>query len=303
MPKADHGGRLFDGQDLRDISRLETLISADVLDAWFDPSPRVVEKLREHLPFLARTSPPVHPDGLIAAISETRGIVRANLCVGGGSSQLIFACLPDFTTRNGRALLLDPTYSEYAHVLGPVLGREIHRHTLHEEHGFRIESRALLEHARRLHPELVVIVNPNNPTGQYWPRAEILEFVRRLPDTFCLVDEAYIDYVAPSESLERDVERFKNLVIIKSMSKAYALSGLRVAYLAASSDIIRYLERRLPPWASGLAAQVAAIEALRDPEYYRDRYRETHALRVETLAMLKASPLRSCSTHASTSIW
>src|SRR5215475_3014981 len=129
MPKADHGGRLFDGQDLRDVSRLETLISADVLDAWFDPSPRVVEKLREHLPFLARTSPPVHPNGLIATISETRGIPRSNLCIGGGSSQLIFACLPDFTTKNGRSLLLDPTYGEYAHVLGSVFLRDLHRYS------------------------------------------------------------------------------------------------------------------------------------------------------------------------------
>jgi len=292
MSKADHGGKLFEaiGQDLRDLSRLETIISADVLDAWFDPSPRVLEKLREHLPFLARTSPPVHAGGLIAAISATRGIPTSNLCVGGGSSQLIFACLPDFTTKNGRTLLLDPTYSEYAHVLGAVLVREVHRHTLHEEHGFRIESRAFLDHARRLHPELIVIVNPNNPTGQYWPRAEILEFVRRLPGTFCLVDETYIDYVAPGESLEREVDRYKNLVIIKSMSKAYALSGMRVAYLAASPDIIHYLGRRLPPWASGLAAQVAATEALHDPGYYRDRYRETHALRAETLEMLQGLP-------------
>jgi histidinol-phosphate/aromatic aminotransferase/cobyric acid decarboxylase-like protein len=133
-------------------------------------------------------------------------------------------------------------------------------------------------------------VNPNNPTGQYWPRPELLEFIRRVPDTFCLVDETYIDYVAPGESLEREVDRLKNLVVIKSMSKAYALSGMRIAYLAASAEIIQYLGRRLPPWVTGLAAQVAAIEALRDPGYYRDRYRETHALRTETLEMLQDLP-------------
>lgn len=292
MAKADHGGKLFEamGHNLSDLSRFETVISADVLDAWFDPSPRVVEKLREYLPFLARTSPPVHPEGLIATLSETRGIPSSNLCIGGGSSQLIFACLPDFTTKNGRSLLLDPTYGEYGHVLGSVLLRDLVRYAVPEESGFRVETRAILEQARRLHPELIVIVNPNNPTGQYWPRAELLEFVRKLPDSFCLVDETYLDYIAPEESLEREVGRLKNLIVIKSMSKVYALSGLRVAYLAGPADIVQYLGRRLPPWVTGLAAQVAAIEALRDPEYYRERYRETHAFRAETLQMLQGLP-------------
>jgi histidinol-phosphate/aromatic aminotransferase/cobyric acid decarboxylase-like protein len=289
---AFHGGRFFEaiGTDFQDLARAQQIISADVLDAWFDPSPRVVNKLHEHLPFLSRTSPPMHGEGLIAAISEARTIPQANVCVGGGSSQLIFASLPELTSRNGRVLLLDPTYGEYSHVLERVLGRDVHRHTLREDSSFRIDSSLLLQHVRRLQPELVVIVNPNSPTGQHWPREELTEFIRQLPETAILVDETYIDYVSAQQSLEREIGRFNNLVIIKSMSKAYALSGLRAAYLVAREDIARYLARCLPPWSVSLPAQVAAVEALRDPEYYQRRYDQTHALRAETLDLLSDVP-------------
>jgi histidinol-phosphate/aromatic aminotransferase/cobyric acid decarboxylase-like protein len=287
--QAFHGGRFFEaiGTDFKELGRAETVISADVLDAWFDPSPQVIRKLQEFLPFLLRTSPPVHGDGLIRMISQARGIPTSNLCVGGGSSQLIFTCLPALTSSKGPVLILDPMYGEYSHVLERVLQRDVHRHYLREEDRFTIDVGLLLEHVQQVQPELLVIVNPNSPTGQHWPRREMLEFLQHVPDTLCLVDETYIDYLAGAESLENAIGRFPNLVILKSMSKVYALSGLRVAYLAASEEIVREIAGRLPPWSVSLPAQVAAVEALRDPEYYRDRYLETHGLRSQVLEQLR----------------
>ena len=138
-----------------------------MLDAWFDPSPRVIDKLREHLPFLARTSPPVHGEGLIDTISEIRGVSQANLCLGGGSSHLIFTCLPALTTRRSRVMILDPMYGEYSHVLEQVLQLEVTRHCLKEDSAFRIDTRRFIDRAQRIRPHLVVIVNPNSPTGRY----------------------------------------------------------------------------------------------------------------------------------------
>ncbi len=289
---AFHGGRFFEsiGTTFSDLSRAESVISADVLDAWFDPSPRVIDKLREFLPFLARTSPPVHGEGLLRTISEARGIPRANLCLGGGSSHLIFTCLPALTGRTSRVMILDPMYGEYAHVLENVLQLQVTRHCLKEANAFRVDTRRLIDHALRVDPHLVVIVNPNSPTGRYWPREEMLEFVRRVPDTLCLVDETYIDYVHSARSLETEVNNFNNLIVLKSMSKAYALSGLRAAYLAAPQPIVQRLARSIAPWSVSLPAQVAAIEALGDPDYYQARYRETDALRFQALESLCTIP-------------
>ncbi|PYP91562.1 MAG: hypothetical protein DMG65_06895 [Candidatus Angelobacter sp. Gp1-AA117] len=285
IPQAFHGGRFFEtiGIGFHDLSRADSVISADVLDAWFDPAPRVVEKLREYLPFLMRTSPPVHGDGLASAISEVRGIPAANLCLGGGSSHLIFTLLPLLTSEKSRVLILDPMYGEYAHVLEQVLHRNVCRHHLYEEESFQIDSAPLFEHVRVLQPDLLIMVNPNSPTGQYWRRAELLELLQRFPDTLCLVDETYIDYLFGNQSLESQVTRFKNLVVLKSMSKVYALSGMRVAYMAAAEEIVRKVSRYLPPWSVSLPAQVAAVEALSNPEYYQQRYRDTHLLRCAAL--------------------
>jgi len=85
-----HGGQSFEaiGEDFRTLERGCEVISADVLDAWFDPSPRVIERLQRFLPFLLRTSPPVDARGLVNAIACARGI-RAE-CVLPGT------CAPEF---------------------------------------------------------------------------------------------------------------------------------------------------------------------------------------------------------------
>ena len=95
------------------------------------------------------------------------------------------------------------------------------------------------------------------------------------------VDETYIDYAGTGESFESFAATTRNVVVCKSMSKVFALSGLRVAYLCGSADILSELRAITPPWVVSLPAQVAAVAALQDPQYYRARYAETHRLRTE----------------------
>ena len=92
--------------------------------------------------------------------------------------------------------------------------------------------------------------------------------------------------------LRMAVERFAasrpNIIVCKSMSKVYALSGVRVAYLCAGPHQLEPLRPLTPPWAVSLPGQVAAVEALKDANYYALRYRETHALRTELAGALRA---------------
>jgi histidinol-phosphate/aromatic aminotransferase/cobyric acid decarboxylase-like protein len=132
-----------------------------------------------------------------------------------------------------------------------------------------------------------VLVNPNSPTGRCIPRAQLEPFLRRVPaSTLVWIDETYIDYVGAHESLESFAITRPNVVICKSMSKVYALSGVRSAYLCASPHLLEGLRAITPPWAVSLPAQVAAVAALQDGAYYADRYRETHALRDELVTAL-----------------
>src|ERR1700722_11037077 len=87
-----HGGAFFDaiGADFDDLRRRTSIINADVLDAWFPPSPAVVDSLREHLPWLMSTSPPIASEGLRRAIARSRNLDEDNVLPGAGSSDLIY---------------------------------------------------------------------------------------------------------------------------------------------------------------------------------------------------------------------
>jgi histidinol-phosphate/aromatic aminotransferase/cobyric acid decarboxylase-like protein len=290
---AFHGGRSFEavGEDLQHLERASEIVRADVLDAWFEPSPRVLRKLRDHLSFLTAASPPTYASGLVARIAESRGVCADSILTGGGSSDLIFACIPRMVARGDRVLILDPTYGEYLYVLGDLIGADVIRFDLHKEDGFQIDTEALIEKVREVAPRLVVIVNPNSPTGRYWPICEVRRLVEHLPrESRLLVDETYLEFAEAGVSLEREASEKTNVLVLKSMSKVYALSGLRVGYLVGHPDTIRELRPWLPPWGVGLPAQAAAIEALSDCDYYQARYAETRMHRQVLIDSLRLNP-------------
>jgi len=101
------------------------------------------------------------------------------------------------------------------------------------------------------------------------------------------VDETYIEYAGPGQSLEKFAAKSENVIVCKSMSKVYALSGARAAYLCAAPHQLEQLRAITPPWVVSLPAQVAAVNALRDPQYYLARYRETARLRESLAAGLR----------------
>ena len=287
-----HGGKFFEavGDEFQTLERLDTIINADVLDAWFPPSPKVIATIERHLPQILRTSPPTSCEGLVRTIARVREVPPECILPGAGSSNLIFLALRHWLSAASRVLVLDPTYGEYAHVLKNVIGCHVDRLSLQRAEHFHLDPDRL-ELSMAGEYDLVILVNPNNPTGQHVPREELEDVLRQAPATTRIwVDEAYVDYVGPNQSLESFAARSENVVVCKSMSKTYALSGARVAYLCAGAHQLESLRLLLPPWAVSLPAQIAAVKALEDPGYYAAKYQETHALRrqlVEALKQLK----------------
>lgn len=284
-----HGGAFFGaiGERFENLGRRNTVINADVLDAWFPPSPRVVRALSEHLPWLLQTSPPTACAGLIETIAEARGVQPANILPGGGSSDLIFRAFREWLTPASRALILDPTYGEYAHVLERVIGCRVDRLTLDRETNYTVDLEDL---ERRIAGgyDLVVLVNPNSPTGQHLERGALERLLARAPRrTRVWVDETYIEYAGPGQSIEKFAARAESVIVCKSMSKVYALSGARVAYLCAAPHQLEQLRAITPPWVVSLPAQVAAVNALADPQYYAARLRQTARLREQLVAAVQ----------------
>jgi histidinol-phosphate/aromatic aminotransferase/cobyric acid decarboxylase-like protein len=210
------------------------------------------------------------------------------LVPGAGSSDLIYRAFLKWLTSNSRVLLLDPTYGEYAHVTERVIGCRVDRLELSRADGYRLDPELLLR-ALSAEPDLAILVNPNSPTGQHVRREVLQSVLARMPNGVRVwVDEAYSDYVGPGESLEQFAAASTNVVVCKSLSKVYALSGLRAAYLTCPPHIANDMRSVTPPWVVSLVGQVAAVAALGDPRYYAQRYAETRQLREDLLVELRA---------------
>lgn len=288
---AFHGGASFDavGADFAELERRHEIVDADVLDAWYDPAPAVLESVREHLPWLLKTSPPTHGDGLRRAIAQRHDLDPAQILIGGGTSSLMYLALPRLVRPGQRVALLDPMYGEYRHLVERLLGAEIVTCELREDRGFAPDPRAIADAARGA--SLLVLVNPNSPTGQVLDTEALRTLLARLPrDCRVWIDETYVDFaldVPTAEPLVRDDAR---VLVAKSMSKFFALSGLRVGYLACGRQLAAALEPWNPPWSAGLLAQVAAVRALQSYGWYRGRAAMTRELRDRLRREIDAIP-------------
>ncbi len=276
-----HGGAFFEaiGDGFETLERRLDIINADVLDAWFPPAPGVLSAVSEHLDWILRTSPPTQCEGLVREIAKARGVEESNIVPGAGSSDLIFRAMLRWLKPGARVLLLDPTYGEYRHLFQHVIPCKVDYLHQSPDDDFAIDLDRLAACLRQDY-DVIVLVNPNNPTGVHVDRADLDRVLRSAGSgTRVWVDEAYIDYVSSEESLEQFAAASSNVIVCKSMSKAYALSGARVGYLCGPPQLMSALRTITPPWVVSLPAQIAAVHAVRDPEYYRCRYAETRTLR------------------------
>ncbi len=276
-----HGGAFFDaiGDGFESLEGRHDIINADVLDAWFPPAPGLLQEVHQHLEWILRTSPPTQCEGLVREIAKARGVPEECIVPGAGSSDLIFRAMLRWLKPGARVLLLDPTYGEYRHLFQHVIPCQIEYLQQTPDDGFAIDLERLAACLNQDY-DIVVLVNPNNPTGVHVDRRELERVLRSVRSgTRVWVDEAYIDFVSSDESLEQFAAASSNVIVCKSMSKAYALSGARVGYLCGPPTLMHELRTITPPWVVSLPAQIAAVHALRDPEYYRCRYAETRTLR------------------------
>jgi histidinol-phosphate/aromatic aminotransferase/cobyric acid decarboxylase-like protein len=226
-------------------------------------------------------------------IPRMRGVDERSILTGAGSSDLIFLALRHWLTRNSRVLILDPMYGEYAHVVEQVIGCG-DRLPLARSSQYDVDLEQLGECLARGY-DAAFIVNPNSPTGRHVPRRALEHVIRAAPRrTLFWIDERYVDYAGRGESLETFAAASDNVIVCKSMSKAYALSGVRAAYLSGPATLVDQLRGITPPWPVSLLAQIAACAALRSVDYYEQQWRETHVLREELATWLRELDWEAC---------
>lgn len=276
-----HGGAFFDaiGTEFDDLDRRQNIINADVLDAWFDPAPQLIHDIKSHIAWIFKTSPPTDCAGMAVGIARSRGVNPDNILPGAGSSDLIFLAFQAWLVPASRVLILDPTYGEYVHILENIIQCRVDRINLRRDHHYSVDLDELSRLAENNY-DLIVLVNPNSPTGQHIPQKNLEDVIRKIPvHTRIWIDETYVEYCGKDQSMEKFAAGTFNTIICKSMSKVYALSGLRAAYLCAATFQLEKLRSISPPWSVSLPAQMAALIALKNDRYYQKCYAKTHILR------------------------
>jgi len=225
---------------------------------------KVAAAIQATLPELTR-----YPDGsgfaLKAALSAKLGVTPQQITLGNGSSEILELVARTFVRPE-----LEVVFSQHAFALYPILTQAvgaIAKAVPAKNYGHDLDAmRAAITDKTRL----VFIANPNNPTGTLLAKDELENFIAALPDhVLCVLDEAYYEFVQPEariDSLDWS-NRYPNLIIARTFSKAYGLAGLRIGYGISSPDVADLLNRVRQPFNSNMLALAAAEAALGDAEY------------------------------------
>jgi histidinol-phosphate aminotransferase len=227
----------------------------------YGPSPAVRE-------VLASVSLERYPDreslDLRSALAEVLDVSPGRILAANGVSELIWLVALAFLRPQDRVLVLGPTYEEYARAAA-LLGASVTTWRAEESNGFALEAEQVRRQLWRLQPRLVFLCNPNNPTGRAVPPEVPADWARRHPRTLFVVDEAYLAFASGLESvLARGGE---NLLVLRSMTKDYALAGLRLGFAVGREGLIDTLVRVRPPWSVNALAQAAGVAVLRDAQH------------------------------------
>jgi len=190
--------------------------------------------------------------------------------VGNGSTEIFHllarAYLSD-RAGGGSAVLLTPTYGEYEGACR-LAGAVVLNLDADLSDGFRWDIAAAAGLIKNKQPDLVIVCSPNNPTGVYLDRREVEDLANAAggAGSLLVVDEAYLSFVEdPWDSLEL-LER-ANVMLVRSMTKDYAQTALRLGYALASEDVVSSLRDYQPDWSVNGLAQKAGIAALGDAGY------------------------------------
>ncbi len=198
------------------------------------------------------------------ALAKQHEMRPEELLLGNGSAQLIYLLCT--ALRPGNALVVAPAFSEYANAL-KLAGAQVRFFPLIADNGFKFSMEAFLAGWDKDH-DIVFLTTPNSVIGQLIPRGEIEKIARVafMRKSFVVVDEAFIDF-AEGESVKELVRDNPYVIVLRSLTKYYALPGLRLGYLVAHARRVEQLAAYLEPWSVNGPAQKVALACLKDMSF------------------------------------
>jgi len=230
------------------------------------PSPKAMDAVRDAL-----TSSHIYPDpesrDLRSAASRFFGCKTDDIIAGNGSDEIIDLICRTYLKPGDEVIVPSCTFSYYA-IAARACGAAVITSPMNAH---RIDIRGI-ESAIGPGTRIVFVANPNNPTGTYLTKDEVLHLAKVIPDTVILaMDEAYGAFVRAHDFLGAGslILKHKNLIIIHTLSKSHGLAGLRVGFGVASKAVISTMLRIKPPFNVNILAQKGGEAALNDDPFFR----------------------------------
>jgi histidinol-phosphate aminotransferase len=261
----------------------------------FPPLPAVRSALIESVD-AANRYPEYLPERLRSLIAGRVGVRDDQVVIGVGATGVILQVLQAVTSPGEKIVMTSPTFDGY-----PIFAQMNRLESVTvalDAHGHHdLDAMA----AAAEHASVVVVCRPHNPTGTIEPAADVERFLRRVPrDTVVLLDEAYVEFLSPAYRIDGPalVERYPNVVVLRTFSKAYGLAGLRIGYGFCAPELARRLWTMQPPFGIGITSLVAVAASYDAENQLRQRIRMIASERRYLRMRLRAMGVYSTDGHA-----
>jgi threonine-phosphate decarboxylase len=261
---------LHGGNPVNDLARLG-LGTRPVLDFSVNLNPFGVPSIiRDKWPellYAIEDYPSVEGDGISHYYHEKFGVDPENLLAGNGSTEIIYL-LPR-VLRIKHVVIITPSYHDYERA-SILAGAQVLRFQLLSDDRFsNIRQDELIETMKGA--DALWLGRPNNPTGTLLPKGLIIDIASRFPEKWIIIDEAFIQFVDgwKDESFITGESR-PNIIVIHSLTKIYALAGIRMGAAVAASDVISRLKKAKEPWSVNGLAEMVAPMLLECDDYERE---------------------------------
>lgn len=279
----EHGGRVYEAARRWGIEPHQVLdFSANINP--LGPPQGVLSAIENAL---TPTSLRVYPDAhsFLSAIVRKHLLMPDEIVVGSGAASLIFAVMHALSP--GRVLILEPAFGEYSRASAAV-DAQITPALLTEERGFIPDFARLERTIKERQVDLVILNSPHNPTGALYPRDEPLSLIDAAEEqnAVVLLDEAFIDY-APQASLMSLAATKPHLIVLRSLTKFYAMPGLRIGYAVCNANLACRIREQVDPWSVSTVALEAGRAALAEDEFGAESCRINASAREEFAGALR----------------
>lgn len=263
MSKVKHGANIFDISDVYGFNREELMDFSSNINP-FGASEKGKNNIIKNIDLVS-----IYPDAeykkLKNSISEYCSVSSDNILLGAGATELISAFINTLNPAN--SLLISPAYSEYERELNKI-NSKLDKYMLKEDLDFNVDLDDLIRVIKDNNYQLVVICNPNNPTGQAFSKEEIKKILEST-NSFIMIDETYVEFTDTNMySSTCLVDSYDNLFVIRGTSKFFSTPGIRLGYgLTSNKSIKSKISDRVDLWNINIFASLMGEVMFQDVNY------------------------------------